>query len=72
MEIKPEEIIIQTYRKTWKSGWVPKLEDCVKLYHIPTGIMVVAEESGSVCRNKVIALRKLEEELCWIQYEEEV
>lgn len=72
MIIKPEDVILQTYSKIKQSSWVISPDDCVKLHHIPSGITVVSEECGGVFKNKVLALRKLEEELCWIQYEEEV
>lgn len=58
--LKPEDIMVDTYRPSKRSGLRVGVDYGVKVTHKPTGIFVVEDSERSQHRNRAIALQKLE------------
>ncbi|MCG2690143.1 peptide chain release factor 2 [Candidatus Parcubacteria bacterium] len=64
IEIKPEEIRVDTYRSQGKGGQnVNKRETAIRVTHLPTGIVTSCQIERMQARNKEVALEMLKAKL---------
>lgn len=64
VEIRPEDLKIETFRSSGPGGQhMQKNETAVRIIHLPTGITVTCQEERSQHRNKELALRVLRAKL---------
>lgn len=67
--IKPEDIIISTFRSVHQGKRnIGSLDEDigVSVYHKPSDIGVSCDKYGSVHKNRAECMIMLEEELCWL------
>ena len=71
VEIKPEELKIDTFRASGHGGQnVQKVETAVRVTHLPTGLVVASQNERSQAQNKNMALAILQSKLARLQSEE--
>lgn len=72
VEIKPEEIRVDTFRASGAGGQhVNKTESAVRITHLPTGITVTCQSERSQAANKAAALEILQAKLLDLKIKEQ-
>lgn len=73
VEIRPEDLKIDTYRSSGAGGQhINKTESAVRITHIPTGIIVACQTERSQIQNKETCLKMLYSKLAEKQEQEEL
>ncbi len=68
--IKPEDIKVESYRSSGHGGQnVQKVETAIRIFHLPTGLIVSCQEERQQARNKEKAFKLLRAKLFVLEEE---
>lgn len=59
VEIRPQDILIQTYCTKNGGSWAPIMENGTRIEHLPTGISVSCDKGRSAHANRALAMKRL-------------
>ena len=72
VSVRPQDIKIEFFRSSGPGGQnVNKVETAVRIYHLPTGLIVTSQDSRSQQKNREIAMTLLRSRLLAAQQEQE-
>ncbi len=71
IEIKPEDLRIETYKSGGAGGqYVNKTESAIRIIHLPSGIIVASQQQRSQMQNRDVAMTMLRSQLVQREIEE--